>query len=239
MKGEYDTKSVAASGYEYGRPGSVMTNLGRGGGYNPHRGLTPMGSYQDLQAQSRAASLYAAPQLPYGGMGDPAMSPFASNPNLHDMRAGSMYDNRSLYQAAPGPGSAYNPFYGQPQLEHRSSAYSLNQQAQAQAQSRPGSQFMNPSNMTHSSRPPTQILPEMDWAPLDMGEAGISDAKLESSIRRICAEADLDTLTKKGVRKQLEQEHGVGLDKRKETINRIIEKVLNGESLCPRPMKIS
>jgi chitin synthase len=75
----------------------------------------------------------------------------------------------------------------------------------------------------------------MDWAPMDMGEAGISDAHLESSIRRICAEADLDNLTKKGVRKQLEQEHGVSLDQRKETINRIIEKVLNGEyRLCAR-----
>ena len=72
--------------------------------------------------------------------------------------------------------------------------------------------------------PPT----EQDWAPLDMGEAGISDAQLEQSIRRICAGADLDTLTKKGVRRELEQEYAVGFDARKETITRIIEKVLNG-----------
>jgi chitin synthase len=228
MKAEYDARSVAASGYggEYGRPGSVMTAQGPGNGYNP-RGITPMASYQDLQAQSRAASFYAPPG---SIMGMNEMSPFASNPNLQ--QAG-MYDNRSLYQAAPGPGSAYNSFYGGPQLgqqlDHRASAYSLNQQAQAVPQgvvSRPSSQFLPPS------RPATQVLPEMnqnEWQPLDMGEAGITTAKLEQSIRRICAEADLDNLTKKGVRKQLEQEHGVGLDQRKETINRIIEQVLNGE----------
>ena len=83
---------------------------------------------------------------------------------------------------------------------------------------------------TASSRPASGFLPptEQDWAPLDLGEAGISDAQLETSIRRICAGADLDTLTKKGVRKELEKEHGVGFDNRKETITRIIEKVLNG-----------
>lgn len=242
MKAEYDTRSVAASGYgnEYGRPGSVMTAQGPGNGYNP-RGLTPMTSYQDLhaQAQSRSASFYAPPQVPFNGMGmnDPnMMSPFASQTNLQQ-HTGSMYDNRSLYQAAPGPGSGYNSFYGtpnqEPALGQRQSSYSLNNQQQ-QASSRPGSQFISPQNNPVGSRPITQILPDIqnDWQPLDMGESGISDSKLESSIRKICAEADLDNLTKKGVRKQLEQEFGVGLDQRKETINRIIEKVLNGKFIC-------
>ena len=63
---------------------------------------------------------------------------------------------------------------------------------------------------------------------MDLGEAGITEAQLESSIRRICGGADLDQLTKKGVRKQLEEEYGVGLGGRKEAINRIIERVLAG-----------
>lgn len=149
------------------------------------------------------------------------MSPFASNPNLPNIRSASMYDHTSLYQAGAGPGSFYAP-----QPDNRTSSYSLNQFASPSAPV--------PAAPQPSSRPPTQHLPEMDWAPLDLGEAGVSDAQLESSIRRICGEADLDTLTKKGVRKELEREFGVALDQRKETINRIIEQVLNGEStlLC-------
>ena len=67
-------------------------------------------------------------------------------------------------------------------------------------------------------------------APLSGGAQSITDGQLESSIRRICKDADLDTLTKKGVRKQLEEEYGVGLTERKDAINRIIEKVLSGTS---------
>jgi len=61
------------------------------------------------------------------------------------------------------------------------------------------------------------------------GADDITDAQLEAAIRRICDGADLDTLTKKGVRKQLEAEFGTGLAHRKDTINRLIETVLAGE----------
>lgn len=61
-----------------------------------------------------------------------------------------------------------------------------------------------------------------------LGDNGITDAQLEASIRKICDGADLDTLTKKGVRKQLEQEYGVNLTSRKDVINNLIESVLAG-----------
>lgn len=101
-----------------------------------------------------------------------------------------------------------------PQFDHRVSSYSYAPQGQA------------------TSRPPSSFLPELavDSAPVTLGEAGITDAQLEHSIRQICAGADLDRLTKKGVRKQLEVEYGVGLAARKDGINRIIEQVLAGES---------
>lgn len=60
-----------------------------------------------------------------------------------------------------------------------------------------------------------------DTAP---GEPSVE--QLEQSIRRICDGADLDTLTKKGVRRQLESEYGMPLAQRKDDINRIIEAVL-------------
>lgn len=59
-----------------------------------------------------------------------------------------------------------------------------------------------------------------------LGAQAITDGQLESSIRKICASAELDKLTKKGVRKELEKEYGVELTERRETINRLVEKVL-------------
>lgn len=235
MKAEYDSRSVAGTnlGGEYGRPGSVMTAQGPGNGYDP-RGVTHMTSYQDLRAhtqqdQSRVASLHNPQRISYDPYaGNRMTSPFASNLSLHQT---GIYDDRSLYQAASGPGSAHNSFYGNANtmqhLQLRDSAYSFGQQPYGHGMTtRDQDRHVSHAN---PSRPATQVLPEIDWAPLDLGEAGISDAQLEKSIRRICAEADLDNLTKKGVRKQLEQEHGVGLDQRKESINRIIEMVLNGQ----------
>lgn len=87
------------------------------------------------------------------------------------------------------------------------------------------------------SRPASNFLPELqintDSNTMSLGAEGITEGQLEVSIRRICEGADLDTLTKKGVRKALEEEYGVGLGGRKEAINRIIERVLAGEEfLC-------
>ena len=66
-------------------------------------------------------------------------------------------------------------------------------------------------------------------APLHLMTASeIPDRELELAIRQICATADLDDLTKKKVRKQLEQQFGVDLAVRKDTINALIEKVLTG-----------
>ena len=55
-----------------------------------------------------------------------------------------------------------------------------------------------------------------------------SDAELEGSVRRILADADLNAVTKKGVRKDLEREWGVDLSGRKDAINRFIEDALLG-----------
>ncbi|KAL1408451.1 Chitin synthase, class 5 [Vanrija albida] len=54
----------------------------------------------------------------------------------------------------------------------------------------------------------------------------ITDAQLQASVRRICQGADLDTLTKKSVRKQLEAEYGVSLTSRKDYINQQIEEAI-------------
>jgi hypothetical protein len=56
--------------------------------------------------------------------------------------------------------------------------------------------------------------------------SSISGAALHASIVRICAEADLESLTKRSVRRQLEQEYGIDLAGRKDEIGRMVEAVI-------------
>lgn len=151
-------------------------------------------------------------------------------------------DNRSNYASsfygamADQRGSTYS--LGTPQqpgYERRGSSYNLDGGNRVSSYNYPAvppqtqmSQYIQPQAQ---SRPPSSFLPEVDASvPIALGEAGVTDMQLESSIRRICSTADLDNLTKKGVRKQLEGEYGADLTARKDTINRIIERVLAGES---------
>jgi len=71
----------------------------------------------------------------------------------------------------------------------------------------------------------------------------ISGDSLLNSIVRICAQADLETLTKRSVRQQLEEEYGVDLGSRKEEISRMVERVIEHDvgskdmtALTNRPM---
>jgi len=219
QKAEYDSRPPSAYGYE---PRS--------------RAMSPAVSYQDLRPQTA----YGMPQLSHHGsqVGSINVLPQDNRSAYGDAR--SMYggDSRSTYGGSfygqppmdlggwhyPQAGAQHPliPFDPRasssslvnaqlpPQLDHRASAYSLVPQPQP------------------ASRPASSFLPEVsiDSGPVRLEEVGITDAQLVISVRRICEGADLDHLTKKGVRKQLEVEFGVGLGGRKETINRIIEEVL-------------
>jgi chitin synthase len=221
-------------------------------GYAPSRGVSPAASYQDLRPHSQFAN--TLPQLPYqspAGSFAPLPGNGMDNRSFH---AGSMYggDARSAYA-----GSMYGQPQHVPVLDHRASNYSLGgprpgttydprQSSYSYAQQQQQPQYADTRHSSYSyaspletqdqpqpqSRPLTSYLPELAThtavAPISLGEAGITDAQLEVSIRRICQGADLEVLTQKGVRKQLEEEFGVGLGARKEGINAIIQRVLAG-----------
>lgn len=168
------------------------------------------------------------------------LAPQSDTRSFHgDARSFYGGDTRSFY----GNDNRSGSFYNQPMVENRGSSYSLiGAQTQTPGFDRASSYGFNPdagraSSYSYAapappSRPPSNFLGDLnvETAPIALGAEGITDAQLEGSVRRICAGADLDTLTKKGVRKQLEEEYGVGLTSRKDAINRIIEKVLAGES---------
>jgi chitin synthase len=82
-----------------------------------------------------------------------------------------------------------------------------------------------PTGAFPSSRPSSRFLP--DNSP---GGGDVTDGQLEVEIRNICLAdgTDLETLTKKSVRRDLEKRFGTDLTSRKDFINKTIEKVLTG-----------
>lgn len=185
------------------------------------RGISPSPSYQRV-AHSRSPSGYGQPHqqqgsypLPTLDYGDGGAAGYASQP--------------------ASPRRATNSGIAPP----RSSMYAL----QSQATFNP---YMDNGNQQQSHqqqggvRTPPSYLPDpltSSSSPASRGAGGttlafassIPSSDLEREIRRIVLDsgADLDSLTKKGVRKELERSFGgVELGSRKDEINALIERVL-------------
>ncbi|TFK16469.1 hypothetical protein FA15DRAFT_761403 [Coprinopsis marcescibilis] len=60
----------------------------------------------------------------------------------------------------------------------------------------------------------------------DVGGGGPSDAELEGAVQDVLRNADLNTVTKREVRRTLEERFGMDLMSRKATINAVIDMVL-------------
>ncbi|TFK17434.1 hypothetical protein FA15DRAFT_710798 [Coprinopsis marcescibilis] len=60
----------------------------------------------------------------------------------------------------------------------------------------------------------------------DVGGGGPSDAELEGAVQDVLRNADLNTVTKREVRRTLEERFGMDLMSRKATINAVIDRVL-------------
>jgi chitin synthase len=61
---------------------------------------------------------------------------------------------------------------------------------------------------------------------LDPHEAGPSDAELDSAVHELLRGADLNTVTKREVRRKLEDRYNMDLSSRKATINAAIDRAL-------------
>ena len=76
------------------------------------------------------------------------------------------------------------------------------------------------------SRPGTQFLPDLGVGGSFMSE-GPSDMELEMATQKILKASDLNTVTKREVRRQLEQTYGCDLTSRKAVINAAIDRHLS------------
>lgn len=144
--------------------------------------------------------------------------------------AGSRPESHFDYDTRASNYSLSGPAYGRPGMPvPQDSQFSF---ASYQPQPEPY-QRLEDHPVQASRSNPSSFLPDLDTAgsgQLHAGAEAISMESLEASVRRICSGADLETMTKRNVRRQLEEQYGVDLKSRKDEIGRIIEDVLEGES---------
>lgn len=69
---------------------------------------------------------------------------------------------------------------------------------------------------------PTSRSPE----DVDLAPGAPTDAEIDRSVERILQDADLTTVTKREIRRQLEDHYGMDLSTRKQAINAAIDRVL-------------
>jgi len=154
------------------------------------------------------------------------MSPSPSGLDAYGNERGRYSNYQQGNDGEYSPGRQYRPnsFYGG----------GLDGGQEQYRDERPASHYQNNNRMGGSplaqpspSRPNSNFLPSLpSAAPLGIRDA--SDEELEVAVRRILDQSDLNTVTKKGVRKTLEAEFGCDLSGRKETINAFIEAALTG-----------
>ncbi|RXK42203.1 chitin synthase [Tremella mesenterica] len=205
------------NGYGYGS--RAPSSYGGDNFEPPMRNMSHAGSYVDLRAASRPPSSYNP--LPHPGYAG-SMTGSYHPPGNFDQRsfyAGSIYNQPPPPMIQMGQMGTMPPQGG----TDRQSSYSYFDPAQARGSSY---SLSNQIQTSGQNQPSAGMLPEVAIPGLSLGQAGVTDGQLELSIRRICQGADLDKLTKKGVRKQLEEEYGCDFSERKDAIGKIIERVL-------------
>jgi chitin synthase len=156
----------------------------------------------------------------------------------YESQTASLY-GRETYHEPTGPMSrsfspapSYNAMGGFPQPMFPTSGSGRNSPAQsfrqssygmlqAPAPSRPGTQFLN-------DLPASQPLSMMMHSPESIGSpiAGPTEAELEAAVQDIIREADLNTVTKREIRRRLEERFATDLSGRKAGINAAIDRAL-------------
>jgi hypothetical protein len=192
------------------------------------RTLSPAVSYHELRH-----SAYEIPQLGYG-------SPIGFAPSaVPSANVGERRIERDVYDraGASSGGLEYQSIYNEdphvPAL-HPSYVPTIPWTGSGVPQPRPlsghllerrGSFEASPHSQQPLRRGSSAFDPEERDTP-KADPSSISGAALHASIVRICAEADLESLTKRSVRRQLELEYGTELGGRKDEIGRIVEAVI-------------
>jgi chitin synthase len=73
---------------------------------------------------------------------------------------------------------------------------------------------------------PAPSRPATDYLGMNLPSEGPSDAELDGAVQALLAHADLETITKREIRRRLEEQFGMDLAARKATINASIDRGL-------------
>lgn len=94
------------------------------------------------------------------------------------------------------------------------------------APSRPATNYLDmPMPTTHSSDT-FDLLPNLGGGGAPAAGGAPSDFELERSVQEIMRSADLNSVTKREIRRQLEEQFDMDLTSRKATINAAIDRIL-------------
>jgi chitin synthase len=146
-----------------------------------------------------------------------------------ESRATSLYGHETFYEArshSPAPSQQFGML---PPVGYQSG------RATPMSQLRPLSDagmMYSSQSMGMASRPTTNYfdMPTAQSPPVDYGPGAPSDADLERSVEEILRTADLNSVTKREIRRVLEERFGMDLTARKATINAAIDGVLLSHS---------
>jgi len=143
----------------------------------------------------------------------------------YDSKAGSVYGRETYYEAPGSRSRSYSPLPAPPGYQSgRNSPFS---------QSRPGS-MANMMMQPPTSRPVTNYLDMPiggSGSPfLDGNNTSPSNAELEQAVHNLLRGADLSTVTKRGLRGQVEEIFQCDLSSRKADLNSMIDRALLANS---------
>lgn len=219
--GAYGNKNHGGEGSIYGHE-SVMNFTSR-----PRTPMSELGARSFHQALNSYSSAAHTPlhgnMTPGGGMA------YASSRagSLHHGHMGS-YDS-AAYAGGAGPaGYAYPSGHAEGYEMQGQNPFQPPMPMQMQMQMPVGAMPMG-GGMSHSHTQSRQSFGSLSAFMAARSPPGTmpSDEQLEMDIRNILARADLQTLTKKGVREELEKLYGVELTSKKAFINGQIEQALS------------
>ncbi|KAJ3554665.1 hypothetical protein NM688_g2995 [Phlebia brevispora] len=151
------------------------------------------------------------------------------NDGYAESHTASIYGRETYYEPAMSMAHGYTPSVSQQAMMYPPPGYQSGRNTPMSMSMGYGQQSV--LHQPTPSRPATsyldvQIPTSHSPEDADFASGVPSDAEIDGAVERVLRDADLTTVTKREVRRQLEQQYGMDLSARKQVINAAIDRVL-------------